>query len=109
MGSGPPIDQAATVYVALKGMLQRGFLLRRSSGPGSKLDFVALRHGERSLKKARTSSEKTELVKDVVSGPGGFVGKDAVSSPAKLRLRSRFTTLPEEASGLCYSGEVLPR
>jgi hypothetical protein len=59
------------------------------------------------------SSEKMELVKDVVSGPAGFVGKDIVSSPVKLQrglLRSGFATPPEEASGssmLSYSGEVL--
>jgi hypothetical protein len=50
--------------------------------------------------------EKTELVKDVVFGPAGFVGKDAVSSLAKLRFRSGFATLPEEAPGSSYLGEV---
>jgi hypothetical protein len=108
MGSGPPIDQVVVVYVAPKGMLRCGFLLQRSSGLGSKLDPVASRHGERSPKKVQTSSEKTELVKDAVSGPAGFVDKDVVSSPAKLQLRFGFATPPEEVLGLSYSGEVSP-
>jgi hypothetical protein len=41
MGSGPLIDQATAVYVAPKGMMRSGFLLRRSFGLGSKLDLVA--------------------------------------------------------------------
>jgi hypothetical protein len=108
MGSGPLIDQVVVVYVAPKGMLRCGFLLQRSSGLGSKLDPVASRHGERSPKKVQTSSEKTELVKDAVSGPAGFVDKDVVSSPAKLQLRFGFATPPEEVLGLSYSGEVSP-
>jgi hypothetical protein len=95
MGSGSPMDQVVVVYAAPKGMLRHGFLLRRSSRPGPKLDPVASHHGERSPKKAQwgpdsdpdqgePSSEKTKLVKDAVFGPAGFVGKDAVSSPVRL-------------------------
>jgi hypothetical protein len=51
MGFGHPINQAAVVIVASKGMLRRGFMLHRSSGPGSKLDLVDLHHREQSPKK----------------------------------------------------------
>jgi hypothetical protein len=107
-GSGHPIDQAAVVIATPKGMLWRGFLLRRSSGPGSKLDPVDSRHGERSSKKAQTSSEKTELVIDAVSGLAGFISEDAISYPTKLRLISGFATPHEEVSGSSFSGEVSP-